>query len=188
MSQDRRTIRTRQAIRNVFIQLLQKKSLNKISVSEIANEANIGRGTFYLHYEDVYSLYEQLVTELLENLITLFHSAYPEKASNTTNNYPNNYMVLSQKLIDYIEDNASLFILLIGRDNEGELYQRLKKVFIVQVIEIERIEASDTTSLIEISFTVSGIVGVLTDWLMDGMNIPKKDLTEIISNLIQKCE
>jgi AcrR family transcriptional regulator len=180
MSIDRRTMRTRQAIREVFINLLQKKSLNKISVSEITNAANIGRGTFYLHYEDVYSLYEQLVNELLENLVTLFHHAYPEKGSN-------NFMVLSQKLIDYIEENASLFLLLIGQDNEGKMNQRLKKIFVDQVIEIEQIDKSDFTSIIETSFTVSGIVGVLTDWLMDGMNIDKEYLTLIINVLIQKC-
>lgn len=179
MNIDRRTIRTRQAIRDVFVQLLQKKSLNKISVSEITNEANIGRGTFYLHYEDVYSLYEQLVNELLENLITLFDSVYPDKGTN-------NYMVFSQKLIDYLEENAILFILLIGQDNEGKVNQRLKKILTTKVIEIEQIDKTDITSLIEISFTVSGIVGVLTDWLMDGMNIKKEYLSEIINTLIEK--
>lgn len=179
MSVDRRTIRTRQAIRDVFIDLLQKKALNKISVSEITNAANIGRGTFYLHYEDVYSLYEQLVNELLENLVTLFHYAYPEKGSN-------NFMVLSQKLIDYIEENASLFLLLIGQDNEGKMNQRLKKIFVDQVMEIEQIDKSDFTSIIETSFTVSGIVGVLTDWLMAGMDIEKEYLTGIMNELIQK--
>lgn len=180
MSVDRRTIRTRQAIRDVFIDLLQQKSLNKISVSEITNAANIGRGTFYLHYEDVYSLYEQLVNELLENLVTLFHHAYPEKGSN-------NFMVLSQKLIDYIEENASLFLLLIGQDNEGKMNQRLKKIFVDQVMEIEQIDKSDFTSIIETSFTVSGIVGVLTDWLTAGMDIEKEYLTGIMNELIQKC-
>lgn len=95
-------------------------------------------------------------------------------------------MVFSQKLIDYLEENAILFILLIGQDNEGKVNQRLKKILTTKVIEIEQIDKTDITSLIEISFTVSGIVGVLTDWLMDGMNIKKEYLSEIINTLIEK--
>jgi hypothetical protein len=65
--------------------------------------------------------------------------------------------------------------------------QRLKKIFVDQVIEIEQIDKSDFTSIIETSFTVSGIVGVLTDWLTAGMDIEKEYLTGIINTLIQKC-
>ena len=46
---DRRTLYTRQLIKDVFLEELSKKSYSKLSVSEICKIAEINRGTFYLH-------------------------------------------------------------------------------------------------------------------------------------------
>ena len=48
--QDRRTRYTRQTIKDTFLELLTQKSFTKITVTEICKNAEINRGTFYLHY------------------------------------------------------------------------------------------------------------------------------------------
>ena len=48
---DRRQARTRQAIIDAFVTLLYKSSYEKISVKEIIDTANVGRSTFYSHFE-----------------------------------------------------------------------------------------------------------------------------------------
>ena len=53
--QDRRTRYTRQTIKNTFLELLTQKSFTKITVTEICKNAEINRGTFYLHYYDIIS-------------------------------------------------------------------------------------------------------------------------------------
>ncbi len=50
------TTRTKQLIKNVFIDLCQTQSFQKISVQKIANEAKINRQTFYYHFTDKYDL------------------------------------------------------------------------------------------------------------------------------------
>ena len=47
--QDRRTRYTRQTIKDTFLELLKQKSFTKITVTEICKNAEINRGTFYLH-------------------------------------------------------------------------------------------------------------------------------------------
>ena len=51
---DRRVKYTKMIIRETFINLLEKKNINKITVSEICKEADINRATFYRYYLDVY--------------------------------------------------------------------------------------------------------------------------------------
>ena len=68
MGLDRRQRKTQRAIEREFIRLLQAKPLNKISVAEIVSEADISRSTFYLHYTDIYELYDQINKGFLDGL------------------------------------------------------------------------------------------------------------------------
>ena len=61
---DRRQKKTREAIFNAFTELLSKKHYNQITVREIIDKADIGRATFYAHFETKDFLLKQLCEEL----------------------------------------------------------------------------------------------------------------------------
>ena len=69
---DRRITRTKKAIQNAYLDMLKKKGTEKITISDIAREADIDRKTFYLHYnstEDIIREYaEEKTRELLARL------------------------------------------------------------------------------------------------------------------------
>ena len=58
---DLRVIKTREAIEQAFLSLLERKPLSRITVTELAREARINKGTFYLHYSDLTDLYRKTV-------------------------------------------------------------------------------------------------------------------------------
>ena len=61
------SIKTRKIIKKTFAELLaEKKELDKITVTELVNRAEINRGTFYAHYDDIYSVAEDYENELIE--------------------------------------------------------------------------------------------------------------------------
>lgn len=66
---DLREIKTRQSIRNAFLQLRARKPLERITVKELAELAQISKATFYLHYHDVYDLSEQMQNEVIRSLL-----------------------------------------------------------------------------------------------------------------------
>lgn len=66
--EDRRVRYTKKAIKDSFLELFEKKPLEKISVTEICNNADINRGTFYSHYSDPYDLKKKLEEEFLETI------------------------------------------------------------------------------------------------------------------------
>ena len=59
---------TRDKLKNALTILLNEKSLNDISVSELTKEASINRGTFYLHYDDKMDLVDNLVEEIFRGI------------------------------------------------------------------------------------------------------------------------
>ncbi len=62
---DRRTLKTKKAIYNAFMELLVEKELHKVTVQEISDLADINRATFYKHFLDVYDLYDKLEEDTL---------------------------------------------------------------------------------------------------------------------------
>ena len=73
---DRRQRKTREAIFNAFILLLDKKNFNSITVGEIIEQADVGRATFYAHFETKDFLLKDLCIELFD------HVFYGEKENN----------------------------------------------------------------------------------------------------------
>ena len=81
-SDDRRVRKTRRLMTDALAKLLAEKPLSNITVREIADMADINRGTFYLHYKDVFDMVDKIQADLFEkfNAILPFGSSTaPEK-------------------------------------------------------------------------------------------------------------
>lgn len=63
---DLRIIKTQESIKSAFMELMKEKPLEKISVVELARKARINKGTFYLHYADIYDLYDKMISDIME--------------------------------------------------------------------------------------------------------------------------
>lgn len=69
-AQDRRITKTRKAIYNAFLQLLNLKDYETITVQEIIDLADVGRSTFYSHYESKELLLDELCQKLFHHLLS----------------------------------------------------------------------------------------------------------------------
>lgn len=60
---------TKKMLANTLISLIKKKSLSKITISEIVKECQINRKTFYYHFEDIYELLEWHLEQEINSII-----------------------------------------------------------------------------------------------------------------------
>lgn len=64
-------VRSRRLIRQAFVELLQEKELQKITVADIVKRAEINRSTFYVHYPDVRGLVEVIENEIIDEMMVV---------------------------------------------------------------------------------------------------------------------
>lgn len=120
---------TKKRIFDAFLQLLNKKPFDKITIKDIVETCDVNRNTFYYYYSDIYDLLEEVFTnefnELLENhknggswieaFVKLASVAYEHKriinniCSSRSYDYFENYMYKACKhiLVDAVQFTAS---------------------------------------------------------------------------------
>ena len=178
---DRRSGKTQKAIRNAFLTLLSKKDISKITIAEISEMADLGRGTFYLHYNDIYDLYEQIENSLyLEIEQLLDHSFLVDNSDNL--------MKLIHGMTEFIVNNRDTFLSIVGVGYYNRNLYKLKKLFYKKLLFECRIFNPSDFHAISCMFAISGIIGILEEWLFNGLKLSKKQLAESVFEILQKFE
>ncbi|PCK22956.1 TetR family transcriptional regulator [Bacillus pumilus] len=178
---DRRTIKTKKAIRESFLELLKEKEVQQITVSELSRRADLGRGTFYLHYQDVFDLYEQLEKELFDQLGGLYDEAFPSQD-------PLDMLSFLNKTIGYLKENQSVLTLFVKPN--GPTTNQFKAFFKEKIMKEWQLDQRHITENVQIeaSFVVSGVVGVLEEWIHEGMTVNEEKLAHKLYELLFKME
>jgi len=65
---DLREKKTERSIKNAFLELRAKRAIEKITVKELIEKAEISKGTFYLHYADIYALSEAIEDDIVREI------------------------------------------------------------------------------------------------------------------------
>lgn len=177
--EDRRTIRTKRVIHNAFIALLKEKPLNKITVSELSEKADLGRGTFYLHYKDVYDLYEQIEDKLYTELGKIVDASYVE-------NKDMDIKVLSQTILEYVSSNKEAFKLFALSESYSKHLHKLRVLFCDKIFQYDKEESISLQERIDIVFLVSGITGIIEEWLAGDIDISQEQLAVQLHEIIVK--
>jgi len=69
---DLRVIKTREAIKNAFKEMVCEMDANRITVKELAQRARIHRQTFYLHYPSMDELFDDVIGDVLNKFLLLW--------------------------------------------------------------------------------------------------------------------
>ncbi|WP_289979141.1 TetR/AcrR family transcriptional regulator [Lactobacillus sp. UCMA15818] len=175
---DKRKQKTRKNIETTFIEILEKRKVNTITVAEIVRKSNISRSTFYLHYDDIYDLYDEVRLGFLNCLLDNLNNYYPY-------NRATSYLELIQNLIFFVEKNQQLFLIFIKEDGSAT-FDKLTTILVEKIIEFEKIDSTDLQGYYEISWSVRGTLGIIVSWVQNGMQPPKKEFIEIIRSILDK--
>lgn len=176
---DRRQQKTRQAIFNGFTALLSKKNYSQISVQEIIDEANVGRTTFYAHFETKDYLLKELCEELFDHIVdsAMGHKGTHSHYSDCT--APDGVFL---HLVQHLQQNDNHILDLLSSENNS-IFQRyfkanLKKLVISEYSEQLSMKNSHLPEDYIINHISAAFVETIDWWLSRNM----KESPEVITD------
>ena len=177
---DRRIRKTKQQLRQSLTALLKEKRIENITVRELAELADINRGTFYLHYKDAFDLLRQIEDELLDELETVLAKYQPgEIRQNGVRIFTDIYQ-LAQK-------NSELVTILLGEHGELNFVTRPNKILRDKCLHdwLEYFRTEDRQEFDHYYvFIVSGCIGLLQYWLNHNMKETPEELASLTEQII----
>lgn len=126
MAVDRRQLKTRKAVFTAFEELISRKRYEDITVQEIIDLADIGRTTFYAHFETKDSVLDALCADLFTHIFE--EDLSEENTHDFSNAGHSEHSMLTHILYHLKEDKVRYRRLFVGES--GELFwDRFKKYF-----------------------------------------------------------
>lgn len=172
MSEDRRVQKSKTAIVNSFIELAQNKEISKITITDIANRANVHRKTFYTNFGSI----EELVAYIQDSILSEFNSLLQIEITNSLLKKSNfTYLILQ-----FIDDHINVISML---------YNNYDKNFIERIINncknnlenllppVKEIDNDKLTSYAT-SFLIGGLITIIEKWIND-KSTAKEDIETI---------
>jgi len=155
---DRRCIKTRKAIKQVFIRMMTEKDISDITIKEIADQADINRKTFYSHYTDVNGVLDDIENDVLEQLCGIIESFDIQKAIYDP------YLIFKE-LTNIINDDFDFYKYFLQSTSDSRLLEKIKHVLKNRIIELVGPEINNKKMLpYAIEFAVSGILSIYREW------------------------
>ncbi|MEE1353456.1 MAG: TetR/AcrR family transcriptional regulator C-terminal domain-containing protein [Acutalibacteraceae bacterium] len=165
--------RTEKAIAASFKNLLQRKSLNKITISDITNDCGINRMTFYYHFRDIYDLIEWICDEDC-------------KAAVEGNRSLDNWTVGLKNFMDVLYEDRSFILSAFHSVEREKIDEYLHKVLsglildAINGVESSRFVSEEDRKFIADYYTFA-FSGLLEQWISSGMPDTRE---KMVSNII----
>ncbi len=147
--------KTRKLIKKVFAEMLsEKRELGKISVSELCTRAEISRGTFYSHYDDIYGVAEDYENEIMG----LFFSDSMLVTPHSVEQFIDSFF-------KYVKDNDENYKMLCKSNDFMFAAKKLATIAANKLIEISRSdERIKNKEFLELDINIF-IEGVLCEYV-----------------------
>ena len=161
---------TKRALEQSLKNLLLKKPLNKITITDITEDCGINRMTFYYHFQDIYDLVEWVCYE------------DAKKALENKKTYDTWQQGLTQ-LLYAVRDNKPFIINVYNCVDKGQVEEYLKPLtddLLLGVVEEESINVNvreEDKKFIAQVYSYC-FVGIMLDWIKDDMKEKPEDLVE----------
>ncbi len=175
---DRRILKSQEAIKKAFLELMAEKSFDQITIQDISDTANVSRRTVYLHYLDKYDLLDKLIEEHINTLQSLAESS-------SHLNFIDGNLIWFQ----YFERHYLFFSTMLA--SKGALsFRRQFLEFVIQALKVElnltEAEHNEFQEDVLLRFIGGAYVEIVEWWFKNEIPYPPDAMAKQVGALIEK--
>jgi len=171
---DRRISKTKKSIRDAYIQLIKTNDFHRITVTEIAKEADIDRKTFYYHYSSTYDVLKEIETIIEGRVLELLEKEF---------NIESFFIGLNELMIEHFDlynrIAKSTDYLFLKNNSKNILKSTLTESF------YQNSGLSKEEFNVHAEYISSGIIGMYIDWLGINNEISLEQLTAYAKAIVE---
>ena len=180
MGKDLRILKTKASLQEALIELLQEKELDKISISELCKKANVNRGTFYLHYQDITELFEEYFHNMTEGLRKAYYEPYlltHYKIENSSSD-----MI---RIFHHVEKYKQFYKIVFNRKTPMMYYYQLFEIIRNYLIDSITEHNSQNIEYIA-SYRANAIIGLVVQWIQHDFKESPEQMNKILLFITKK--
>lgn len=171
ISNNKRKKESQEKIEKIFVELIQTREIDQISVTDICKRANLNRTTFYSNYIDIYDLSEKIRQKMINEFLDIYTEEYKEKK--------HSYNFL--KLFYHIKENQIFYKTYFKLNFDVK-----SDNFLVDEKEITKYYGSTNHKDYHVEFFKAGINAIIKKWLYNGCKESPEEINEIIKSEYKK--
>ena len=187
--EDRRITRSKAALRQALIELMEESGLEAITVNDLCARAGLTRATFYNHYTDKDALLNSFEDETLDGLATferhMGEVGIGSVVSHIARRKPLPYLV---ELFDYLRSQGDFLHAVLGAGGDVRFAPRVRDTVCTQIVQniLHDKYRNNPTAFVGyyVAFYASAYLGVITRWIDTGMQETSEEMALISQRLL----
>ena len=184
---DLRVARTRQLIKEAFLELMETVGFEKITVQNIVQKAGVNRSTFYLHYTDKFDLLGALEAELMAGMRDILMSVDFDYVFSFT--YEGQPMPHILRILEYVKAHEQFYKLLLGPKGDpsfiGKISEFIRSMLSVIMVRYGFLDKLLVPANYVFSMFVSVITSFLNEWVRTGMTETPFEMACIMTRVVE---
>ncbi|WP_138752135.1 TetR/AcrR family transcriptional regulator [Paenibacillus sinopodophylli] len=161
---DPRIIRSKAALREALLHLMDKQSFASISITDIVKLAGYNRGTFYANYVNKDDLLDDIITALIKDLLQSFRAPYEQEKTLS----PHELHAHSIMIFEHIAQHSNNYSVLARSDVLPMLREKMF-ISLKQIIREELVfEVDDVDQELLAVYSLHALLGLIFHWIDSG--------------------
>jgi AcrR family transcriptional regulator len=181
---DRRIVKSKKALKDSILALMQKKDFKDISITEIVQEADLNRGTFYKHYPYKEDLLNEIIDDVISDLIASYREPYKDRETFEVNKLTSHAI----KVFEHVKKHANFYTLMV--DSNALPGFQYKLCDILKNLSIQDFDDHDHDSSVNrellSSYHSYAIFGMIIEWINGGFKYSSNYMAEQLLTIINR--
>ena len=178
----RSAARSRRLIRDAYVNLMQEKPIDKISISDIVREADLNRGTFYAHYSNPMDVLMEIADEILGDVQGFF-------ADFSFTDFLKEPMPLLLRVEKMLADNLDFYRRINLNTASIGFTDQIKKILIEYISSNKSVPENLRNNphfTVALELFAGGLISVYLGFVLGTIRASAREITETISILISQ--